>query len=232
MVQWCKRHGAECGIWILEFQKRGAPHFHLFTEGYLHFLEVREAWYRIVGSGDPKHLEAGTRVEELVKKHAAGAYAAKYASKHAQKEVPEDFRNVGRFWGSWGKPCEKREISLHSEVGFQAVRTVRRVYQAERRQLPKGAAKKRFRDNGISGFIAWGTGPATQSLLRRLTTAERPIDTQKRAQCEETLKPYCCTNREIGPGDAERGVSRYPRRSQRTQNESVRPRSSGPSRPG
>ena len=43
MIQWCKRQGAECGIWILEFQKRGAPHFHLFTEGYLHFLEVRKA---------------------------------------------------------------------------------------------------------------------------------------------------------------------------------------------
>jgi hypothetical protein len=167
-----------------------------------------------------------------VKKHAAGAYAAKYASKHSQKEVPEDFRNVGRFWGSWGNPCEKREISLDSEVGFQAVRTVRRVYQAERRRLPKGAAKRRFRDNGISGFVAWGTGPAAQALLGRLTTAEKPTDTQRRAQCEKTLKLYCCTKKEIGSGDAVRGVTRHPRRPQRTQIESVRPRSSGPARPG
>src|SRR5205823_1017705 len=51
-------------IWRLEFQRRGAPHFHLLVFG-LEFLPatwVAAAWYEIVGSGDLKHLQAGTQV--------------------------------------------------------------------------------------------------------------------------------------------------------------------------
>jgi len=57
------------------------------------------SWYRFVGSGDEKHLAAGTRVERLRKQDGARRYAVKYAGKMKQKHVPKDFRNVGRFWG-------------------------------------------------------------------------------------------------------------------------------------
>ena len=61
--QWMVRNGAKTGLWVLEFQKRGAPHFHIFIQEPLDKDAVANAWYRIVGSGDPKHLEAGTRIE-------------------------------------------------------------------------------------------------------------------------------------------------------------------------
>lgn len=94
-------------LWWLEFQERGAPHLHLVTT----FLwpttraavaalraDVAEAWYNIVGSGDPKHLRAGTRTERIRKPHGACRYAVKYALKMRQKLVPAGYRNVGRFW--------------------------------------------------------------------------------------------------------------------------------------
>jgi hypothetical protein len=117
-------------LWFLEFQKRGAPHFHLLITYPLprvwreetvnvnghqitrkrpsqaardwikHFRHrVSATWYRIVGSGDTRHLAAGTRVERIRKVDGAARYAVKYALKMYQKTVPPEYRNVGRFWG-------------------------------------------------------------------------------------------------------------------------------------
>lgn len=98
-------------LWFLEFQKRGAPHVHLLVFGCSMPEPVRRAlrswcgraWSSVVGNPDPvelsKHQRAGTQVARMKKKHFG--YAKKYASKMEQKEVPDDFRHVGRFWGCW-----------------------------------------------------------------------------------------------------------------------------------
>lgn len=57
-------------------------------------------WYRIVGSGDSRHLAAGTSTERLRSARGGAFYAVKYAMKMKQKAVPRDYRNVGRFWGN------------------------------------------------------------------------------------------------------------------------------------
>lgn len=106
---WVRKDQGKCSVlWFLEFQQRGAPHVHcLYSFGVprnanerrgLRF-RVSTAWYRIVGSGDVRHLQAGTRTERIRKRDGARHYAVKYASKMRQKEVPEGYRNVGRFWG-------------------------------------------------------------------------------------------------------------------------------------
>jgi hypothetical protein len=95
-------------LWFLEFQRRGAPHFHILIDrdfrshGVLSALRFRVSaeWYRIVGSGDSKHLAAGTRVEKIRKKEGARRYCVKYAQKMKQKVVPKEYVNVGRFWGA------------------------------------------------------------------------------------------------------------------------------------
>jgi ribosomal protein L18 len=117
-------------LWFLEFQKRGAPHFHMLVDIDLSYQGVlalkkrtgvrrgeksncyetcqicedraSEAWYRIVGSTDEKHLRAGVCWERLEDEDAALKYAAKHAAKCKQKLVPEKFLNVGRFWGKLG----------------------------------------------------------------------------------------------------------------------------------
>ena len=81
--QWMVRNGGKTGLWVLEFQKRGAPHFHIFLQQLLDRIAVSEAWYRIVNSGDPKHLQAGTRIERFIFPPAIGGYVMKYAAKSA-----------------------------------------------------------------------------------------------------------------------------------------------------
>ena len=100
--EWLQRQGCTTGFWFLEFQKRGAPHFHVFLPINVCHKSVARRWYEIVDSGDEKHLRAGTRIEALRNSEGAASYASKYATKCEQKEVPVDYQNVGRFWGLWG----------------------------------------------------------------------------------------------------------------------------------
>ena len=160
--QWMDRNGASTGLWVLEFQKRGAPHFHVFIREPLDKDAVSKAWYKIVNSGDPKHLVAGTRIETFRYPPALGSYVMKYAAKMEQKDVPTEFQNVGRFWGIWGKPIISKDIHLPQSIGKHLVRTIRKVHIKARRSWH---SHKRFRDNGRSGFIAWETSVVVRRML-------------------------------------------------------------------
>ena len=90
-------------LWFLEFQRRGAPHVHIMLRGVRVYKAmqhwVSETWYRICGTGDLRHLAAGTRLERVRNPNGARNYCVKYCSKMRQKVVPPNYRNVGRFWG-------------------------------------------------------------------------------------------------------------------------------------
>jgi len=94
-------------FWFIEFQARGAPHFHLLTTDFYSYKRCAQLWYQIVGTNDSRHLKAGVRVEKIKKgKKGMITYARKYARKQEQKEVPESYQNVGRFYGVYGlKKC-------------------------------------------------------------------------------------------------------------------------------
>lgn len=129
MRDWLKRKGVKMGVWFLEFQKRGAPHFHFFVESasYINSSVVAKAWAKIVSAyiKDDLALEKflavhtgnvknGRPCVELVKKpHALSYYGTKYATKSHQKEVPEDYQNVGRFWGYWGDAKPMVKVSVY-----------------------------------------------------------------------------------------------------------------------
>ena len=112
MVKWLKRNGVSDGAWFLEFQRRGAPHYHAIIKGSqsVTALRVAAAWCRIIGeplNSDCFRWHAGKlknkpALEWIRKPHAISSYVTKYATKSDQKEVPEDYQNVGRFWGVWG----------------------------------------------------------------------------------------------------------------------------------
>lgn len=119
MRQWFRNRGIN-GVWFLEFQKRGAPHFHAFLSGYVSSFQVTEQWIRClnyltdeqkdkvraVHNGEARGFNSDKNrpcIELLRCSEAMQKYATKYAYKCEQKTVPSDFLNVGRFWGSWGK---------------------------------------------------------------------------------------------------------------------------------
>jgi hypothetical protein len=168
MRKWLIRRGVG-GFWFLEFQERGAPHLHAFLTGRVPYKEIAAAWYRIVGSGDPAHLKAGTRIQPIERKHCVAAYAAKYASKMEQKTVPADFLSVGRFWGLFGGLAITTHFAFVEELSAIAplIRLARNLDRARRRSLGLRPA----RDSGLYGITFWDVGPqlrdAIQSLNRR-----------------------------------------------------------------
>jgi len=166
--QWMVRNNATSGLWVLEFQERGAPHFHVFLTEPLDRHAVSAAWFRIVGSGDPKHLAAGTRIETFRYPPALGGYVMKYAAKLQQKEVPPEYEAVGRFWGTWGSPDITRNVRLPLRSAKQLVRIIRRAHIKKRKDWQN---PRRFRDNGRSGFIAWDTSSTVARLLTRVCPA-------------------------------------------------------------
>jgi hypothetical protein len=97
-----RRHYEFDYLWFLEFQKRGAPHIHLLLSTWTDTIEqlwISSTWYKIVASGDKRHLAAGTNHENVRKTDGGKRYVVKYAMKMRQKIVPKAYRNVGRFWG-------------------------------------------------------------------------------------------------------------------------------------
>lgn len=105
-------------LWVEEFQRRGAPHFHLvLCFGHrVSLVDFRawasRAWYEVVGSDDPAHLRAGVgSVPVHFGKGVASfmSYLAKEISKGKAKSyqalgVDQETGEVlpsGRTWGWW-----------------------------------------------------------------------------------------------------------------------------------
>ena len=98
-LQFLRRRGVK-SVWVLEFQSRGAPHYHIIVSEFVLKEEIAERWYRIVGSGDEKHLRAGTGISAIKSRGQLYGYLSTYIKKLDQKRPPEGFENVGRFCGS------------------------------------------------------------------------------------------------------------------------------------
>jgi len=147
-------------IWVAEFQKRGAIHFHfvlvvdksIVAKGFRDIIYFRNAVAKIWNSvvhGSEKHLKAGTQLD-LVKGNIVG-YFAKYLGKYEQKEVPGFFKNIGRFWGVLGRKAlffYKMVYYLISEDFFYYIR------REIRKVLEKRGYKYKFykRYQGISYY--------------------------------------------------------------------------------
>lgn len=129
--------------WKLEPQKRGAPHYHLIGNLGLGLLSevdmirfrkwLARSWYLVVGSDDPKHLQAGTQADII---DDSRPQLKRYISKYVGKVVEESKNNIpgwalpGRFWGVIGRknlpPVENYIVSLTQDQSIQLKRTIRR----------------------------------------------------------------------------------------------------------
>jgi hypothetical protein len=123
------------GAWFLEFQVRGAPHYHLIVFGVGHSqlkafqVWVSSEWNRIVDGGED-HLRAGTRVEIPKNCNAARNYVTAYFTKGAQ--APAEAK-VGRYWGKFGTKsipmADEVEEELTPAQAKIATRTARRAFE-------------------------------------------------------------------------------------------------------
>jgi len=98
-----RRFPAGAYLWVLEFQNRGTPHYHVFLSVAVDRAmqkKMAKSWIKIT-NGSPAQYWWHCRPENWTPwSMDNGNYLMKqYAIKHAQKEVPQEFQNVGRFWG-------------------------------------------------------------------------------------------------------------------------------------
>ena len=129
--------------WKLEFQARGAAHFHpIFwnlgsSEGFLREFRcwLAENWYEVVRSEDERHLHAGTSADLIKSRFGIIRYVSGYASKSDQTKPG---CSVGRYWGIVGRAnipwATEKVIELPVEQGRVVRRIARRYMQAMNRQ--------------------------------------------------------------------------------------------------
>jgi len=163
---------AHSSFWFLEFQKRGAPHFHIFLNRCPRKEWVSSTWYRIVDSEDIRHLQAGTRTEKLIAGRAGTiSYATKYAAKLEQKSVPKDYENVGRFWGVYGNRATLSATAFVSRANSQdskiimAENAIKRLVEEGKRV---GAVEEILRDSGVLVLVFHSK--SDQRKMRRLVS--------------------------------------------------------------
>jgi len=129
--------------WKLEFQARGAAHFHpIFwnlgsNEEFLREFRcwLAENWYEVVRSGDERHLHAGTSADLIKSQFGIIRYVSGYTSKSDQTKPG---CSVGRYWGIVGRaniPWAKENIIEVLPGQAKLVRRIARRYmQAVNRQ--------------------------------------------------------------------------------------------------
>ena len=158
LENWRKRFEREWAeklyfIWKLEFQRRGAPHFHLWTapptaagKSGLTFRQwCSHAWAEVVDHPEPEqrrlHELAGTAVDTLEGIRACdpkrlAIYFTKhsspnnYSDKEYQHIVPAAWRapgkGPGRFWGAAGLKKATATVEMEQSDYVHARRIVRR----------------------------------------------------------------------------------------------------------
>ena len=173
MVLWRKRFQREYGeparyIWKLEFQRRGAPHIHLWMappmspgrSGRSFSQWLSEAWALVVDHPDPvqkaRHRLAGTAIDvrnglKACDPKRLAIYFTKHSSpnlngdKEYQHIVPELWRRPGRgpgrFWGVYGLKKAIAVVEVAQDAYLAARRIVRRW---SRSQAVYGNSASRF----------------------------------------------------------------------------------------
>lgn len=156
------------GIWRLEYQQRGAPHYHMLLisekpvsrKKIIDFIAkrwpdiVRTSYLKSGGNAEEyqehyeKHKKSGHNVQFMKSREMVTNYISKYISKVDETVLPE---GTGRMWGQWefnGKkldftPSEtgtlaKEEVVLLKRMVRKHKKASNRLTLAEERQLKTG----------------------------------------------------------------------------------------------
>lgn len=128
------------GMWRVEMQERGAPHFHilLFKVSFWDKADVQKAWAEVIGREfwDKGERYPFTRIERIRSQRGTMYYVSKYVAK-----VPvwgdgfnyTAYPHVGRWWGWFNKsrlpwaPCHTiRTVHGQNDVYWTFKRYLRR----------------------------------------------------------------------------------------------------------
>lgn len=154
LLAWLRRRNLGY-FWIIEFQERGAPHFHGFLTDYP--IDLAEAWNKIISADrpgylqDPAHLEHGVYVAGIESQDRLASYFTEYMKKLEQKRVPLQYKGVGRYWGFTRSLLAVKVQSVSGDY-----RELSRLLRLERRKYKvrcrSWGFKWKYRGNGWTSW--------------------------------------------------------------------------------
>jgi len=130
LVSLRKRYRGVGYIWVLEFQKRGAPHFHVVAhlggaKCSVSFMRdfIKKSWAGVIKKNESK-------ADDVRGLYGVGLAVAVYVSKYCGKNDSQNLRvPSGRCWGFWGRkfPAQRVQTWFVTLSDFRTfVRRVRR----------------------------------------------------------------------------------------------------------
>lgn len=157
--------GDVAAMWRLEFQRRGAPHFHIIvTSDVIEYEQLKSfvtrAWAEIAHNSSVHKGKFATNVRSvnLVSRKHAFAYCAKYMSKTEDKF--EQVEETGRCWGTvGGLDCE---VMLEHRLSLSQVKDIRDAAIALLRVRRSRYADVLSEMSLSRGFSVFGVGMALE----------------------------------------------------------------------
>lgn len=190
LTHWLRRKGRRY-LWLIEFQESGAPHIHMLLSGRIDKSALAQKWFDVVGSGNPQHLRAGTRVEAVRDTDRLVSYLLKRNS--PQKILPQGCPGIGRWWGCSRGILESKKIVIRGDHDTLArmIRPMRRWKQTRARK-----GQKRWRWFG-HGFTLWG-GAGLISRLREVGLLPEALESSE-ATAQVNAKPQRAEASDMAP---------------------------------
>ncbi|MFA5264427.1 MAG: hypothetical protein WC378_11430 [Opitutaceae bacterium] len=166
----CHHYPALSGLWRMEFQERGAPHFHLILWGVTKATEAfkdqaSEAWLRIIGQNTQANRQYGVTVQLTDDLRSTGFYLSMYAAKDEKDR--KDIQ-TGREWGLIRRDLlnvKPSRVALLSDCQERLLRRVlRRLHRAKNRSTASSYYRRLQRDE--SSFSTFFTFEESVRLVR------------------------------------------------------------------
>ena len=191
-----------CGLWRLEFQERGAPHFHILLWGIVAddlervAARMSKAWCSATGDESPAHYTHGCDVVRVTNFRACAFYISLYQSKDSQDSggIP-----TGRCWGLWGR--DRLGLQPIQSFGFLRGdfilyrRALRALYRAHTRKSGKRKNSRYERalrfDQGLTTFLPVGEATRLAAWVMREGNDRMSQDTQFLAPRENAPEWGC-----------------------------------------
>jgi hypothetical protein len=128
-----RRYGNISGIWRLEFQKRGAPHYHILYLNcpFIPVLDLCELWADVVHSTSAAHRKIGVDIELVTNgsnSKLVAAYVGKYVAKVDDRNPLDVKEKPGRWWGKWN--IEENlpiEVEVQTDQAYKIVEKLVRL---------------------------------------------------------------------------------------------------------
>lgn len=168
LKEWRRRterlYGELRGIWRIELQERGAPHFHIL---YLDFpfipvATLQSLWYDIIHT--PQELRFGNGLDLRAVRGSTShkqvmAYVSKYVGKVEKYDNWEVKPKIGRIWGHWNL---KEEPFLECELSQSECKEVAT-------KVMSMWAKNYYTPDDLSMCTLFGEEMGTGEFMRTVT---------------------------------------------------------------